>query len=59
MPAKLRCFVAMAFGQKDTDAKDPNTRHITFHVLETADRLTRLSEILAERFPYRVTSKNG
>jgi hypothetical protein len=20
MPAKLRCFVAMAFGQKDTDA---------------------------------------
>ena len=34
-------------------------RHITFHVLESADRLARLSEILAERFPYRVTSKSG
>jgi hypothetical protein len=35
------------------------TRHITFHVFESADRLARLSEILAERFPYRVTSKSG
>ena len=34
-------------------------RHITFHVFESADRLARLSEILAERFPYRVTSKSG
>jgi len=35
------------------------TRHITYHVFESVDRLTRLSEILAERFLYRVTSKNG
>jgi nucleoside 2-deoxyribosyltransferase len=35
------------------------TRHITYHVFESADRLARLSEILAERFPYRVTSSNG
>ena len=34
-------------------------RHINFHVFESADRLAGLSEILAERFPYRVTSKSG
>jgi hypothetical protein len=35
------------------------TRHITYHVFESADRLAQLSEILAERFPYRVTSQNS
>ena len=31
--------------------KIPNiTRHVTFHVFESTERLARLSDILAERF---------